>query len=240
MLFLVSTPIGNFDDITLRSIKVFNECDYILSEDTRETDKLLRHLKIQKPQISYRDQNHDRVIGHILNLLEQDKNLVLVSDSGTPVISDPGFKLVRDVIAKGFKVVSIPGASSIIAALSVSGLPSDKFTFLGFLPKKKGPRTKMLKEYCESDTTLTIFESPFRVIRLLEEIQEILGDRYVCVANDLTKLHEMVITAKVSEILAKPDTIKEKGEFVILIAKKEYFLSNTYGLENFSSRTNAH
>lgn len=240
MLFLVSTPIGNFDDITLRSIKTLKECDYILSEDTRETDKLLRHLNIQKPQISYRDQNHDRVINHILNLLELDKNLVLVSDSGTPVISDPGFKLVRDVKAKGFTVVSIPGPSSIIAALSVSGLPADKFTFLGFLPKTKGHRTKLLKEYGETDTTLTIFESPFRVIRLLEEIQEILGDRYVCVANDLTKLHELIITAKVSEILAKPDIIKAKGEFVILIAKKEYFLSNTYGFENFSSRTTTH
>lgn len=239
MLSLVSTPIGNLEDITLRSLRILKDCDYILSEDTRETDKLLKHFDIQKSQISYRDQNHDRVITQILDLLAQGKNLVLVSDSGTPVISDPGYKLVRDVLTKGYQVLPIPGPSAIIAALSVSGLPTDKFTFLGFLPKSLGQRRSILTKYGKEEATLTIFESPFRVIRLLEEIYETLGDRYVCLANDLTKLHEKVVTKKVSELLGDKSSIKEKGEFVILVAKGD-FKGDFSGLNNFSSGTSTY
>jgi len=219
ILYVVATPIGNLSDVTLRALEVLKSSDAILSEDTRETKKLLDKYNINAFQISYRDQNHKQVISKILELLEKGKNLVLVSDSGTPLISDPGFKLVGAVRAKNGKVVPIPGASSITAALSAAGLPTDKFIFLGFLPKKAAAE-KMLKLYGELDTTLVIFESPFRVRKLLGSIRLVLGNRYIGICRELTKIHEEVLTGSVSELLEKK--FNEKGEFVVLVAKDGY------------------
>ncbi len=221
-LYVISTPIGNLKDITLRAIEVLKEVDYVLSEDTRETQKIFAAYEIKKPQISYRDQNHERVKDNILNMLAQGSNLALVSDSGTPVISDPGFKLINDVIEAGYPLISIPGASSIISALSISGLPTDKFTFLGFLPKTTSHKEKLLNDFGSLETTLVIFESPYRVIKLLEQILNVLGDRHIVLAAELTKKYERIYRGKISDLLVKLGDNKIMGEFVILVAKKDY------------------
>ena len=221
-LFVVTTPIGNLADITLRALKTLKEVDLILSEDTRETDKLLKKYNITKSQISYRDQNHTKILPKILALLKQGKSLALTSDSGTPLISDPGFKLVQEVKAQNHNVITIPGPVAFAAAISISGLPTDKIAFLGFLPKKKNQRAKLLQEYGNLDCTLTIYESPFRIKSLLDEIYEVLGNRTICLAKDLTKIHENVETKSVLEFIENKDTIVEKGEYVVLVAKKAF------------------
>lgn len=221
-LFIVSTPIGNMGDITLRAIETLKNVDLILSEDTRETSKLLQHFEIQKSQISYRDQNHYRVFETILKNLEEGKNIALVSDSGTPLISDPGFKLVQDLIAANIKIESIPGPSAVISALTVSGLPTDKFTFIGFLPKKSGQQDKILQSYGNLESTLIIYESPYRVVKLLEQIHQSLGNRKVCIVKDITKLYESLIYGQIEDILANRTNIKAKGEYIVLVAKSDY------------------
>ncbi len=221
-LFVVSTPIGNLEDITLRALSTLNDVDLILSEDTRETDKIFRKFDIKTPQISYRDQNHDRVITKIKLSLDEGSNLALVSDSGTPAISDPGFRLVKDLVDSGYKVESIPGPSAIIAALSVSGLPTDKFCFLGFLPKSEKQREELLVTYGSLDATLVLYESPFRVKKLLTQLYHVLGNRKVCLAKDLTKLYEDITTQNLAYFSENLDKIVEKGEYVVLIAKKDY------------------
>jgi 16S rRNA (cytidine1402-2'-O)-methyltransferase len=217
-LYIVASPIGNMDDITLRALKVLKDVSYILSEDTRETHKLLNHFEIQKSQISYRDQNHASVLVKIIDLLENDNDLAILSDRGTPLISDPGFKLVREVINKGFEVVSIPGASSVIASLVVSGLPTDKFTFLGFLPRTESQRVKIIHKFGELDSTLIFFESPYRILKLLKEVKSTLGDRDVCVVKELTKLHEEIYRFNLRDM----DSVKIdlRGEFVVLVSKE--------------------
>jgi 16S rRNA (cytidine1402-2'-O)-methyltransferase len=209
-------------DITYRAVEVLKTVEIILSEDTRDTEKVLKVYLINTPQISYRDQNHDRIFPKILELLDAGKSVALVSDSGTPLISDPGFKLVRELKDLDYPVLPVPGPSAVISALSVSGLPTDKFVFLGFLPKSDGERKRILKIYGAMDATLTIYESPYRVKRLLSDIFEILGNRKVCVAKDLTKLYESVVTASVEEFLKNPDKIVEKGEYVVMISKEDY------------------
>ncbi|RJR26490.1 16S rRNA (cytidine(1402)-2'-O)-methyltransferase [candidate division WWE3 bacterium] len=226
-LYIVASPIGNLGDVTYRATEVLKDAAMLLSEDTRETDKLLKYLHLEKPQISYRDQNHKRILPEILKMLENGKDLALISDSGTPLISDPGFNLVRELVIKDFEVISIPGPSSVIAALSISGLPTDKFTFLGFLPKSLAARKELLLAYGTLESTLIIFESPFRVVKLLEEIYGTLGDRYVCVVNDLTKLHEKITRGHVASVLEKKAELKPKGEYIVMVAKKGF----TYGLK---------
>jgi len=217
-LYIVASPIGNMDDITLRALKVLKDVSYILSEDTRENHKLINHFEIQKSQISYRDQNHASVLVKIIDLLENDNDLAILSDRGTPLISDPGFKLVREVINKGFEVVSIPGASSVIASLVVSGLPTDKFTFLGFLPRTESQRVKIIHKFGELDSTLIFFESPYRILKLLKEVKSTLGDRDVCVVKELTKLHEEIYRFNLRDM----DSVKIdlRGEFVVLVSKE--------------------
>jgi len=216
-LYIVASPIGNLEDISFRAIKTLKEVSFILSEDTRETQKILNHFEISKPQISYRDQNHNIVIKKILEILNDGLNIALLSDRGTPLISDPGFKLVRDVIEAGFKVESIPGPSSVISALVVSGLPTDKFIFLGFLPRSENQRLEMLKLYGNLESTLILFESPYRIQKLLEETKKSLGNRDVVVAKELTKLHEEVYRFNLQDLeIQKIDT---RGEFVVLISK---------------------
>lgn len=217
-LYLVATPIGNMEDISFRCLSTLKSVDYILSEDTRETLKLLKHFEIIKSQISYRDQNHERVLSNILDILSKGLNVALVSDRGTPLISDPGYKLVRDLLQHGVKVESIPGPSSVIDSLILSGLPSDKFTFLGFLPRTKSQIVKILSEYGNLDSTLIIFESPFRVLSLLDLLSETLGDRDVAVCKELTKVHEEIYRFNLSK--RKEVKIDLRGEFVIVVSKK--------------------
>lgn len=221
-LYIVATPIGNMADITIRALDILKTVDLIISEDTRETSKLLKHYQIEKSQISYRDQNHTRVYDNILELLKSGRNIALVSDSGTPLISDPGYKLVSELIKEGIKIDAIPGASAVISSLVVSGLPTDKFTFIGFMPKKSGQQDKILTEYGALESTLIIYESPYRVIKLLEQIKTTLGNRKVCVVKDITKMYENLIYGEIEDILSRSKDIKEKGEYIVLVAKKDF------------------
>jgi len=228
-LFVVAGPIGNLNDITIRALDILKSADLVISEDTRETAKVLDHFEIKAQQISYRDQNHDKVYGYILDFLKSGKNVALVSDCGTPLISDPGFKLVRDLRTEGIKIQSIPGPSALISALSVSGLPTDKFSFLGFLPKGPGQRAELLRKYGSLDSTLIIYESPYRISKLLEEVKTVLGNRSVCLSRELTKLHEETITSPVEELISKYKDKTFKGEFVVLISKDNGFKNTTAG-----------
>ncbi|KKS31560.1 16S rRNA (cytidine(1402)-2'-O)-methyltransferase [candidate division WWE3 bacterium RIFOXYB1_FULL_43_24] len=221
-LYIVSTPIGNMADITYRAVEVLKAVDMILSEDTRETDKILKMYGFSKPQISYRDQNHARVIEQIKNSLREGKSLALVSDSGTPLISDPGFKLVRDIITENIEIESIPGPSAVTAALSISGLPTDKFLFVGFLPKTETQKENFFKKYADIDATLIFYESPFRLSKSMKIAHEVLGHRQACVCNDITKLHEEVVRGSLMELSNYYLQKKIKGEYVVLIAKKDY------------------
>lgn len=222
ILKIVATPIGNMGDITLRAIETLKTADLVLSEDTRETDKLLKRLNITAKQISYRDENHNRVFDVIKSYLDDGRTLVLVSDSGTPLISDPGYKLVSELLALDYAVEAIPGPSSVIAALVVSGLPTDKFSFLGFLPRDKGPRIKLLSSYGATESTLVIFESPYRVAKLLDQTLAAVGDRECALVNDITKKFEKVWRGKVSKVLSDINTINLKGEFIFVLAKDDY------------------
>lgn len=220
-LYIVATPIGNLEDITYRAVKTLKEVAFILAEDTRESKKLLNRYEIDTQLISYRDQNHDRMINKILEKLDFGLSLALISDCGTPLISDPGYRLVKDLREKGYVIESIPGPSAIIAALSISGLPTDRFTFVGFLPKSDNKRKKLLGEYAKSDSTLVVYESPHRLMKLLENVLEVLGDVQIGVAKDLTKMREDFWYGSVSEVL---EMLNEKefgdhphGEFVVMI-----------------------
>ena len=222
ILYVLGGPIGNLGDITIRALETLKNVDFIVSEDTRETNKLLSHFNISKQQISYRDQNHDYVKDRIFDLLKNGNNLALVSDSGTPLISDHGFKLIDEALRGGFNVVSVPGPSALTASLSISGLPTDKVVFLGFLPKKEKQRKDVLVEYGKLHATLVIFESPNRFYKLLAELLDTLGDRVVCISREMTKIHEQVVTNRLSVLLNSKELIKEKGEFVILVAKEDF------------------
>lgn len=221
-LYIVSTPIGNMEDITLRAVDVLRSVDMILSEDTRETDKILRKFDIKKSQVSYRDQIHTSVLSNIKNMLKNGAKLALVSDSGTPLISDPGFKLVRDLIEEDIEVITIPGPSALISSLTVSGLPTDKFLFLGFIPKSEGQKEKFFSEYKNIDATIVFYESPFRIIRSLRSAYKVLGNRKVCVCNDLTKIFERITRGSFDDVIKVLSNGRIKGEFVVLIAKEGY------------------
>ncbi len=221
-LYIISTPIGNLADISFRALDTLKKCNLILSEDTRETAKIFNKYQILVPQISYRDQNHNRVYPEILRHLNLGEDVALVSDSGTPLISDPGFKLVRKVIEENISVTGIPGPSAVISALVVSGLPTDKFSFLGFLPRNNNQIKKLLVDFGKLDSTLVIYESPMRLVKLLNHILESLGDRTVCVAGDMTKVYEKYFRGKVSEVIKELNDKKQKGEYVVLIAKEGY------------------
>ena len=218
-LYVVATPIGNLDDITFRAVSVLKAVDVVFSEDTRQTKKLFGRHQVTTPLKSYRDQNHKRVLQEILDLLEQGKTLALVSDSGTPLISDPGYKLVRSVVDAGYLVIPVPGPSAVIASLSASGLPTDKFVFVGFLPKSQGKRVELLTEFGKLDATLVIYESPFRVVQLLQEILTVLGNREVCLACEITKIFEKFDRGLTSELLERLSTQKIRGEYTVLVSK---------------------
>lgn len=220
-LYIVATPIGNLKDISLRAIDILKSVDLILCEDTRVSGKLLSAYDISKKLIVFNDFNEEaRTIEAILNL-KIGKNLALISDAGTPLISDPGYKLVREAIANNIHIESIPGASSVITALTVSGMPPDKFFFFGYLSKKDGKRRSQLEDIKEIKTisanTTIIYESPFRVLKTLENIKEIFGDVDITVCRELTKLHEETRREKVSESIIHFAKQAPKGEFIILI-----------------------
>jgi 16S rRNA (cytidine1402-2'-O)-methyltransferase len=218
-LFVVATPIGNLSDITLRAIEVLKACPFVLAEDTRHTKNLFTKYGIDSQLVSYRDQNHERMLTKILEKLDVGLDLAIVSDAGTPLISDPGYKLVSYLKKNGYEVVPVPGPDSVTSSLSASGLPSDKYAFLGFLPKSDVKRESILKRYLQLDATIILFESPNRMVELLSLIGSIASQRTISVANDLTKIHEAVFTGSVTEALSYFEN-KWKGEFVVLISKE--------------------
>jgi len=219
-LFVVGTPIGNLEDITLRAISTLQNVDLILAEDTRNSKKLLSAHNINTKMMSYHEHSNEKETKRIISLLLDGKNLALISDAGTPTISDPGYGLIRDCIKKEIRIIPIPGASAITTAMSVSGLPSDSFTFFGFLPQKKG-RIKKIKELLNVDNTIILFESPFRLEKTLNQLKENLGNRSVVVGRELTKLYEEIIRGNLEDVIKYFSQSKVKGEIVIMIGKDD-------------------
>lgn len=220
-LVLVPTPIGNLEDITLRAINVFKNADLILAEDTRVTRKLLNHLEIQKNVQSFHIHNEHKVLNNVINQIDANTLTVLVSDAGTPAISDPGFLLVRACIESNIKVSCLPGPTAFVPALVGSGFPCDRFAFEGFLPHKKGRQTK-LKQIAEEDRTVILYESPHRLVKALDQIVEIMGeDRKVCVVREISKIYEEFQRGTAIEVKQYYEKNPPKGEIVIVIASKD-------------------
>ena len=220
-LYIIATPIGNLEDITYRAVRILGEVDLIAAEDTRHSLKLLNHFGISKPLTSYFDHNQQFKGERILNALRQGKSVALISDAGTPCISDPGYQLVRDAVAESIKVVPVPGACAAVAALSASGLPTDTFTFAGFPPARQGKRRTFLSGMNDLPGTLVLYEAPHRLLDTLADIREVLGERQVIVARELTKIYEEFIHGTASEVIAAVSRDIVRGEVVILIAAGE-------------------
>jgi 16S rRNA (cytidine1402-2'-O)-methyltransferase len=220
-LFVIPTPIGNLEDITFRAVRVLKEVDMILAEDTRTSGILMKRYEIEKRLMSYHKFNEHKALLNIVNRLQSGENIALVSDAGTPSISDPGFLLVRACVENDIEVECLPGATALIPALVNSGFPSDKFCFEGFLPQKKG-RQKRLQELAMEERTIVLYESPFRLLKLLEEIAVYFGsERLVAVSRELSKLHEENMRGPVSELISKLKERTIKGEIVVVIKPKE-------------------
>lgn len=217
-LYIVPTPIGNLEDITLRAIRTLKEADYILAEDTRTTAFLLKHLGIEKKLYSHHKFNEHATAASVAEAIGEGRTVALVSDAGTPGISDPGFLLVRTCVEAGIEVETLPGATALIPALVQSGFPCDRFCFEGFLPQKKG-RTKRLEELKEESRSIIFYESPFRVVKCLEQLAEVFGeDRKVSVSRELTKKFEQTVRGTITEVVAHFREHEPKGEFVIVVA----------------------
>ncbi|MFA9199192.1 16S rRNA (cytidine(1402)-2'-O)-methyltransferase [Aquirufa sp. KTFRIE-69F] len=221
-LYLVPTPIGNLEDITLRAIRVLGEVDGILAEDTRNSGQLLKHLNISKPLYSHHAHNEHSGVPGVIKMLKEGKSLALISDAGTPGISDPGYLLVKACVDNGIEVESLPGATAFVPALVNSGFPTDRFVYEGFLPHKKGRQTRW-KALAEEERTIVLYESPHRLVKALEQIIEFISaDRPVMVGRELSKMHEQMVRGTATEVLAyftaHPD--KVRGEIVIVIAGK--------------------
>ncbi|WP_426489742.1 16S rRNA (cytidine(1402)-2'-O)-methyltransferase [Hymenobacter sp. 102] len=218
LLYLVPTPIGNLEDITLRAIRVLGEVDTVLAEDTRTSGRLLQHLELKKPMLSYHLHNEHQQVQRLLERLEKGETMALVSDAGTPGISDPGFLLVRECLARGLKVECLPGATAFVPALLKSGFGAERFTFEGFLPVKKGRQTR-LQELAQEHRTMIFYESPHRIVKTLEQLAEVLGpERPASVSRELTKLFEETVTAPLADLArnfaARPAI---KGEIVLVV-----------------------
>jgi len=223
-LFIVATPIGNLDDITFRAVEILKSVDIVLAEDTRHSKKLLLHLDISKPMYAFHEHNEREKAQVILDELHSGKSIALISDAGTPLISDPGYFLVSQVKKEGLRVIPIPGVSALITALSVSGLASDSFTFLGFLPSKQAARIKLLKTLLNETLTIIFYESPKRILATLSDMHAIFGSsREVCLAKELTKVFETVQTDSIPNLIKylTADENNQKGEFVILISAND-------------------
>lgn len=218
-LHLVGIPIGNLEDITYRAVRILKESDYIFCEDTRVTSKLCQHYEIHTPLKSYHEHNKDKASEQIIDYMEDDKQIALVSDAGCPCISDPGYELVNQVREAGFLVETIPGPNAAITALMTSGLPSYKFVFLGFLPRQAKDKHGVLDKWMHRESTMMIYESPYRVKQTLKAISEIDSERKIAIGRELTKKFEQVETGSVETIenMLEDDSIPQKGEFVILI-----------------------
>jgi 16S rRNA (cytidine1402-2'-O)-methyltransferase len=221
VLYVVSTPIGNMQDITFRAIETLKHVDFIICEDTRETSKLLHHFDIKKELISANAQSEIRKLEVILEKIAAGQNAALVSDAGTPCISDPGIRLVNAAIQRQIKIVPIPGVNAAITALSISGLPTDSFVFEGFLPQKKG-RQKKLTELSQEKRTIVLYESVYRIEKLLYELNQYMPSRFVSVCRELTKMFEEIWQGYPSELISKMKERTIKGEFVVVISPVDW------------------
>ena len=217
-LYLVATPIGNLEDITLRALRTLKECDVVAAEDTRRTGQLLKHFGISKPLVSYFQFNEARRSEEILERLKRGEKVALVTDAGSPGISDPGERVVKAALEAGFRVESVPGPTALVAALTASGLSTEEFHFIGFLAHKSGQRRRKLEELKGFAGTLVLYESPYRLEKLLVELSEVFPERTVVLARELTKKFEEYVRGKPGELLAAVRARPRKGEFVVMIA----------------------
>jgi 16S rRNA (cytidine1402-2'-O)-methyltransferase len=216
-LYLVASPIGNLEDITLRALRTLKECDVVAAEDTRRTGQLLQHFGIAKPMLSYFRFNEARRSEEILARLGRGEKIALVTDAGSPGISDPGERVVKAALMAGFRVEPVPGPCALVAALTASGLPTDEFRFIGFLPHKPGQRRKRLESLRDFSGTLVIYESPYRIEKLLTELAEVLPDQQIVLARELTKKFEQFLRGTASQLLEMFKQKPAKGEFVVII-----------------------
>jgi len=221
LLYLVPTPLGNLKDITLRALEILKEVDLILCEDTRTSSKLLQHYEISKPLSAYHQHNEHKVYAHLVDQLQAGKKMALITDAGTPGISDPAFLLVRACIQANIHIETLPGATAFVPALVNSGIPSNRFVFEGFLPLKKGRQT-LLKKLAEEERTIILYESPVRLVKTLEEFIDYFGtERYACVSRELTKIYEEHARGTLTELVAHFKQKSVKGEIVVVISGKE-------------------
>jgi len=218
LLYLVATPIGNLGDITLRAVEVLRSVDFVISEDTRKTGTMLKHFEIKKPQLSFHEYNEQRVLPKILDMLAEGKNVALVTNAGSPAISDPGFILVRSAIEAGHALTAIPGPTALVTALVLSGLPVHSFTFRGFPPRKSGGRRRFFAVDAASPHTLIFYESPHRLKAFFQDALTVYGNRRAAIANDLTKLFESVHRGTIEECLAYLENADLRGEFTVVIS----------------------
>ncbi len=220
-LYIVATPIGNLEDMTYRAVRILKEVALVAAEDTRHSRKLMSHFGISTPLTSYYDHNQSVKGERIIAALKDGKNVALISDAGTPCISDPGYQLVRSAIAEAIRVIPVPGACAAIAAISASGLPTDSFIFAGFPPNKEGKRRAFLADLSNSSGTVVMYEAPHRLVATLTDISLIMGERRIVVARELTKLHEEFIHGAASDVREEIKNGKERGELVILVAPQD-------------------
>lgn len=218
MLYLVATPIGNLEDITLRALDTLRKVDLVASEDTRKTGLLLKHLGIEKPQIPFHEHNEDRTGPRIIEALQRGKSVAVVTNAGTPGISDPGYTLVRRALEAGLEFTMIPGPAAFVMALVLSGLALHSFTFRGFPPRKPGPRKRFMAVDRDTPHTIIFYESPYRLEAFLRDALEVYGDREAAVAHELTKMFESVERGPLSDLIQKVSASKPRGEYVIVIA----------------------
>jgi len=223
ILYIVPTPIGNLKDITLRALEVLKEVDYVACEDTRHSKILLDYYQIKKPLISYHQHSRFKKVTQLLNFLEKGKKVALVTKAGTPGIADPGEKLIAEAVKRKIEVIGLPGPTAFVTALSLSGFLIKEFLFVGFLPKKKGRQTK-LQNLAQEKRVIVLYESPYRIIKTLQELEKYLGDREAVIARELTKKFEEIYRGKISEVLSQ---IKPKGEFVIVIKPRDNYAQST-------------
>ena len=224
-LYLVATPIGNLGDLSQRALDILKSCDLIACEDTRTSGKLLKHFGITNNLVSYHEHNEISQAQVLADKIEADQAIALISDAGTPTLSDPGFRVVRECHRRHLNVSPIPGPSAALAALSASGLPSDRFSYRGFLPAKSAARKRFFESILSADQTQILFESNHRILKFLNDFLEVLGpERVICVARELTKLHETIVTGPAGEVSEKIKSRSQKGEFVVVIAPADFSL----------------
>lgn len=221
MLFIIPTPIGNLEDITLRAIRLLKECDLVVAEDTRTSGLLLKHLEISKPMASFHIHNEHQKLAGFIRQLKEGKTICLVSDAGTPAISDPGFLLVREAIREGIEVQCLPGPTAFVPAMVCSGFPTDRFVFEGFLPQKKGRQTR-IRSMLTANCSIVLYESPHRILRLMDELQANgIGERAISVSREISKHFEETIRGTAAELKTHFSAKAPKGEFVVCIAGME-------------------